>query len=53
LPFFDGTVAGGLAQVLATNESLGPVRVEFEVVFQSTWNFQIRTRFVQPDTTER
>ena len=27
-------------------ESVGPVNVEFAVLVQSTWNFQMRTRFV-------
>ena len=49
-PSFSGTVDGGDPQVVAVVESVGPVKVEFAVLAQSTWNFQTRTRSVQPQT---
>src|SRR6478672_6416419 len=36
LPPCDGTASGGLAHVLPVIESVGPVKVEFAVLFQST-----------------
>src|SRR5215218_3523880 len=47
-PFFSATVAGGLDQVVAVVESVGPVSVDAAEAAQSTSNFQTRTRFVQP-----
>src|SRR3954449_10190635 len=50
LPLLDGTVFGGPAQTLPVKESVGPVNVEFAVLFQSTWNAQTRTRSVNIHT---
>src|SRR5205814_1569211 len=44
LPPLSATVPGALAQVLPVRTSVGPVNVELAVLFQSTWNFQTRTR---------
>src|SRR4051794_27469007 len=50
LPFFDGTVSGGAAHVVAVVESVGPVKVEWAVFAQSTWNCQTRRGLVKPHT---
>src|SRR6266478_3775333 len=38
LPPCDGTVDGGLAQLVGATVIKGPVNVEVEMLFQSTWN---------------
>jgi hypothetical protein len=38
LPPWDGTVFGGLAHWVAAVGMSGPVNVDVEILFQSTWN---------------
>src|SRR6266545_36892 len=48
LPSSSGTSDGPTAQLAPVAASVGPVKVEFAVLFQSTWNFQMLTTFVKP-----
>ena len=51
LPPCDVAVLGGAAQLAGAIVMNGPVRVEVEMLFQSTWNLYTDTALVNCQTT--